>query len=118
VVLLVEDDASVRSTVKRILEKEGLEIVEAVDGLEALTVIQQDVAIIDLLLTDVNMPGMDGLALVRAARQLRGDLPILLMSGQILPVSNSPENVATIRKPFRRQALIAEVRKQISWRAT
>ncbi len=79
-ILVVEDVAAVREFVRRALESEGHEVSVAEDGLKGLAVIARD-SDIDLLLTDIVMPGLDGIAL---ALKVAKDFPrvrILLMTG-------------------------------------
>jgi CheY-like chemotaxis protein len=81
-VLVVEDDADVRDLVLAQLEDLGYATLAAANGSEALQLLQEPKNRIDLLLTDVVMPGgMTGIELVRAARALRPELPAILTSG-------------------------------------
>lgn len=68
VILAVDDSASMRQMVRITLEGAGYKVVQACDGIEALTIAKTNTA--DLVLTDVNMPRMDGLSLVRELRAL------------------------------------------------
>jgi two-component system, chemotaxis family, chemotaxis protein CheY len=68
VILAVDDSASMRQMVRFTLEGAGYKVVQAADGIEALSIARTNNA--DLVLTDVNMPRMDGLALVRELRAL------------------------------------------------
>jgi CheY-like chemotaxis protein len=79
-ILVVEDEASLRSLARRILELAGHRVVEAGDGVEALEV-AADLPTIDLLLTDLTMPRMDGATLADTLTGLRPGLPVLYMSG-------------------------------------
>jgi two-component system, cell cycle sensor histidine kinase and response regulator CckA len=80
-ILVVEDQESVRNVVRRALEDVGYRVLEAADGGEALAAYERHAGEVGLLLTDVVMPGMSGKELVRRARQLEPDLPVLYMSG-------------------------------------
>lgn len=80
-ILVTEDDESVRSFVKRALELDGHEIVTAEDGGEGLDVLKMESGRFDLLLTDIKMPVMDGIALALAAARDYPGLKILLMTG-------------------------------------
>ncbi len=79
--LLVEDDALVRSTLAEGLIDAGFEVIEAETAEAALNLIatRTDIAV---LLTDINLPGADGFALARAARRLRPRLPVVYASGR------------------------------------
>src|SRR6266852_3874551 len=80
-VLIADDEASMRSLVARAIAMDGHEIVTAQDGAEALEILTREQGAFDLLLTDIQMPIMDGIALaLSAARDFPG-LTILLMTG-------------------------------------
>jgi CheY-like chemotaxis protein len=80
-ILLAEDDEALRALCARALRMDGHEISTACDGAEALDVIARDDASFDLLLTDIRMPIMDGIALALAAARDYPALTILLMTG-------------------------------------
>jgi len=80
-VLIADDEASMRALVARAIAMDGHETVTAEDGAEALEILTREVGAFDLLLTDIQMPVMDGIALaLTAARDFPG-LTILLMTG-------------------------------------
>jgi two-component system, cell cycle response regulator CpdR len=80
-ILLAEDDEALRALCERALRMDGHEIATACDGAEALDVIVRDDASFDLLLTDIRMPIMDGIAVALAAARDYPTLTILLMTG-------------------------------------
>ena len=80
-ILLVEDEDAVRSFSARALRNKGYTVWEANSGEAALQLFQEEAAQIDLLITDVIMPSMDGPALVRRLREVRSDLKIIFISG-------------------------------------
>lgn len=80
-ILLVDDEVSVRSFLKRGLELDGHTVETAGDGAEGLDVLAATDSAFDLLLTDVRMPLMDGIALAQAAQEKWPDLVILIMTG-------------------------------------
>ncbi len=80
-ILLVDDEPTVRSAARRALEMHGYRVVVAAEGTEALTLFAQHRAEIRAILTDMMMPGMNGTALVRALQQLGARQPILGMTG-------------------------------------
>lgn len=88
-ILLTDDEAGVRTPLRRILEDFGYRVVEAEDGEEALAVAECLDGPIDLLLTDVVMPGMSGDELARRLGERRPTTKVLFMSGY------SPEAIAT-----------------------
>jgi Response regulator containing CheY-like receiver, AAA-type ATPase, and DNA-binding domains len=78
-VLLADDDNSGRTIFRRVLEYEGFQVIEASDGLSALEVLKTET--VDLLLTDIVMPGLDGLELIERAHQLQPQLRAIIMTG-------------------------------------
>jgi len=101
-ILLVEDEDMVRTVAERALTRQGYTVLTASDGEQGLARLEQ-AGPIDLLISDVVMPGMDGPAMVRAARAARPDLPVLFMSGyaeEQLRKSIDIPNVSFLPKPF------------------
>ncbi len=80
-ILIAEDEATVRALVTRALTQDGHDVVTTADGSEALEAFTQAKKPFDLLLTDIKMPVMDGLALAMAVARDDPSLPILLMTG-------------------------------------
>ena len=80
-ILLVEDDVAVRSMTQSLLERQGYSVLSASSGQEALDVAALQREQIDLVVTDVGMPGMSGPQLVERLRTTNGNLPVLFMSG-------------------------------------
>jgi two-component system chemotaxis response regulator CheY len=113
VVLAVDDSASMRQAVKLTLEGAGYRVVQAVDGLEALEYARQHP--VDLVLSDVNMPRMDGITLVRELRALEsfGSTPILMLtteSGEERRLAGRRAGATGwIVKPFDPQELLATI---------
>jgi len=101
-VLLVEDEPMVRSVAERALTRHGYSVITADNGEDALEILAKNEPV-DLLISDVVMPGMDGPTMVREARASRPDLKILFMSGyaeEQLRKSIDIENVNFLPKPF------------------
>jgi len=114
-ILLVEDESDVRHYVARILMRHGYTVVEAADGVEALSIVQDGKEAIEMILTDYTMPRMNGDELVGHAVEDRPDLKILYMSGctneNRLNLSNlKPEGSPLLKKPFSPQKLMCTVR--------
>ena len=112
-ILLVDDDEALRRFVWRILLKQGFHVIEASDGAEALEVASAYDQPIDLLLTDVIMPKVNGLALARGLLQERPGIRVLYMSGYMeksMLLAKHPESVL-LQKPFTPETLIAAVRQ-------
>lgn len=116
-ILVVEDDDAVRSITTRILRAQGYRILEAVDGQQALEVLEAHWESVDLLLTDAVMPRMGGRALAARARELYGDFPILFASGYSdeFVVQNQlfERGMALVQKPFTRDVLARKVREAL-----
>ncbi len=117
VILIVDDEAAVRTAAARVLARRAYRVIEAGDGLEALGVAERHDGPIHLLITDVRMPGMDGRELARQFRVARPESRVLLMSGYEDPVDAAPsappaaDDVgAVLHKPFTLDALTARVR--------
>jgi two-component system cell cycle sensor histidine kinase/response regulator CckA len=115
-VLLVEDEAMVRAVAERALARQGYSVVTAANGEEALELLEAGTKV-DLLVSDVVMPSMDGPTLVRHARERYPDLPILFMSGyaeEQLRKSIDLPRVAFLPKPFSVQQLAEAARAAIA----
>ena len=80
-ILLAEDEEALRAFITRALVQDGHEVVATADGGEALDALTRDKGNFDLLLTDIRMPVMDGIALALAAARDHPDVTILLMTG-------------------------------------
>lgn len=114
-VLLVEDEPMVRSVAERALTRHGYKVVTADNGEDALEILARNEPI-DLLISDVVMPGMDGPTMVRQARQDRPDLKILFMSGyaeEQLRKSIDIDNVGFLPKPFSVTELAEAARRAV-----
>jgi CheY-like chemotaxis protein len=80
-ILIAEDDDAIRNLVLRALGEDGHELTVTADGADALEILQQRNGAFDLLLADVMMPVMDGVALALAAGRAHPDVAIMLMTG-------------------------------------
>ena len=78
-ILIIDDERSIRSTLREILEYEKYEIVEAEDGAEGLQLIKKDD--FDLVMCDIKMPKMDGMEVLIASAEIKPDLPFIMISG-------------------------------------
>ena len=112
-ILSVDDDEAVRRFTRRVLMQQGFHVIEAGDGAEALEVASAYVQPIDLLLTDVIMPKVNGLVLAQELLQERPGIRVLYMSGYVeksILLAKHPESIL-IQKPFTPETLIAAVRQ-------
>ena len=106
-VLVVDDEAPVRGLAARALRRAGWEVIEAANGDEALETVTGDLA---LVVSDVIMPGLDGLGLVRALRERQPGLKALLMSGYADARQRNAlatQDIQFLGKPFRPAELVA-----------
>lgn len=114
-VLLVEDDPRVRLITSRVLRSAGYSVTEAAQGPEGLTCFEEHCEEIDLLLTDLVMPGqMTGRELADRCRERRSDLPVLFMSGYSKSVAGRELELAPgesfLQKPFTPSQILQSVR--------
>jgi signal transduction histidine kinase len=117
-ILLVEDDAMVRRLTEEMLRNSGYKVISAGDGTEAVQVLEAHPEKIDLLLSDVIMPGLNGRDLYERLKGIRPTLRVLFTSGYsdnvIAPNGVLDPNVAYLAKPFSRDVLVAKVREVLS----
>jgi nitrogen-specific signal transduction histidine kinase/CheY-like chemotaxis protein len=104
-ILLVEDDEAIRRMIQVFLEQKGYTVLEACDGLSALEAAQAHRGAIDLLMSDVVMPGMSGPQLALELRRHQPDLKLLFMSGFARDPKDfeqiDPASLYFLKKPFR-----------------
>jgi two-component system cell cycle sensor histidine kinase/response regulator CckA len=112
-ILLVEDERPVRSTVRRLLERHGYKVLEAANGHEALDLVASHDSEIDLVLSDMVMPGMGGTELASKVRTIAPKLPVLLMTGYteeaITRAGERPLDEHIIEKPFTLTTMLEKV---------
>jgi CheY-like chemotaxis protein len=108
-VLVVEDMPQARATAVGIMQALGCTVFDAYNGHQALKLLQAHPEI-QVLFTDVRMPGMSGTELAGAAQRLRPDLKIVLTSGYVGP-EDVPSNVCFVPKPWRAQDIAKAVTK-------
>ena len=112
-ILVVEDLESVRALTKDMLQAEGYDVLDASTPHEALGIVDSMREPIDLVLSDVMMPEMNGSELASAIREKRPGMPVLFMSG--LPKAlDCNEPGAFLPKPFTRAALLSHVRSRLA----
>jgi CheY-like chemotaxis protein len=110
--LVVDDDETVRESVAAILDSGGHQIILARDGQEAMQKYRARADQIDLVLMDVIMPKLDGIAAARAIRAAHPSARIILMSGCLEQVP--PEADAFLPKPFRSRELFEAVQRVLA----
>ena len=113
VVLVVDDEQGLRELLCRTLQAEGFETLEAGHGAEALEIMESGAESVDLVITDVVMPGMDGRELGRRIEQRWPDLPILYISAyevnDIFRRGSPRTSAPFLQKPFPLEGLITTV---------
>jgi CheY-like chemotaxis protein len=113
-VLVIDDDALVRATLRAILGGAGFEVVLASDGLDGLAEFRRQR--VDLVITDIVMPDMEGIETIRQIRDLEPSVPILAISGggrgvslDYLHMAQQLGATATLSKPFEADELLVAV---------
>jgi PAS domain S-box-containing protein len=114
-ILVVEDEAGIRALVRKILKRQGYNVLEAAGGEEALALCAQHRGGIDLLITDVMMPQMTGRELADRLRALRSELRVLYVSGYtddaMIQSGSFPAGTGFLQKPFTLGSLLGKVRE-------
>ncbi len=117
-ILVIDDEDGIRRAVRTVLERAGYRVREALSGLEALRLWHEEAS--DLVITDIHMPGMDGLELIRELYALSPHLPIIAVSGSgevasrdLLKDAGLSGPIRTLDKPFKISELLECVREAI-----
>jgi two-component system cell cycle sensor histidine kinase/response regulator CckA len=117
-VLLVEDEEPVRRVLRMMLERSGLRVIESASPIEACAVFEDDAARVDILVTDVIMPEMNGPTMAKRFLSRRPDLPVLFISGHsnVSPDLLTPDNprIAFLPKPVGATQLAVRVRELLA----
>lgn len=112
-ILIVDDDAIVVHSCRRILEAEGMDIQSADTVAAGLSILAAEK--IDMMITDIKMPGQDGFEMIKRARKIRPEMPILMMTGYLTAETIEAGRRAgadnCIAKPFTPEELIQAVKK-------
>jgi two-component system NtrC family response regulator len=115
-ILIVDDEKNYPMIIGELLQEEGYTSLTASSGMEALDILKTDT--VDLVLTDVKMPGMSGIQLLERIKQISPDIPVIIMTayGSVEKAVEAMHKGAYtfILKPFENQALIAHIAKAIS----
>ena len=116
-ILLVEDEESVRGLASHLLSSFGYQVMEASDGEKALEIIKENEGQIDLLISDVVMPGMDGPALLRAARPWLSKTRVMFISGyaerDLAKTLEEERSISFLPKPFTLRQLAERVKQEL-----
>ena len=113
-ILLVDDDRDIRSLTRTFLQHEGYSVFSSGDAERAVQIFRS-VPQIDLLVTDLYMPGRSGMELARELKSIRSELPVLMISGGIMEVDQEAklkeEGWSFLAKPFRLTEWLATVHR-------
>jgi CheY-like chemotaxis protein len=112
-ILSVEDDDDLRELVDTVLTSAGFRVVSAANAEAAIGLLEGEEPF-DLLLTDMVMPGLNGMALARIARRLRPNVRVLYTSGYWPHIVIEPDDRDLVRKPYIPTQLIARVRRSLA----
>jgi DNA-binding NtrC family response regulator len=115
-VLVVDDHETTRQTIARMLEAGGFTVVQASSAAEALERLARESGEIDMVLSDVTMPGMSGIDLSYQIRELYPSMPVAIVSGDVSELERSiigRTAVPFIKKPFHAESLYSAVREAI-----
>ncbi len=115
-VLVVDDDVTSRAAMRRVLEHQGYSVIVAEDALDALRMLERTHVPVDLLVTDVQMPGMTGDVLVGRIRESWPELPVVYVSGEprnARLVQQTSGAVQFLAKPFLPAELLETVREAL-----
>jgi two-component system cell cycle sensor histidine kinase/response regulator CckA len=118
-ILVVEDEASVRNSIKRVLTRQGYTVLEARHGADALQVIVVNKATIDLVMTDLMMPEMGGRELIPELQALPSPPRFVVMSGYderaVMQGDSFPPGTGFLEKPFTVEGLLQTVRAALDY---
>jgi two-component system response regulator HydG len=119
-ILVVDDEATIRESLLRTLKRAGYEVITAEDGEAALGVIRQKP--VDLMLTDLNMPRMGGLQLLKAAKMLSPETEVIVMTAYEVEVETAVEAMKDgayhfIRKPLKRPEILLNIARALEKQA-
>jgi len=116
-ILFVEDEDAVRGIAARLLRQRGYEVIEAADGEEALILAEEHAGQIDMMISDVIMPGLDGPSLLKKARKYLGDAPVMFISGyaesDFSDLLQDETGVSFLPKPLDIKTLAERVKQEL-----
>jgi len=112
--LVVDDDASVRKFIRAVLQSDGFQTSEAENGVQALELLRKLCGAMDLLVSDIKMPLMDGIALACTVRAEFPAIPIILVSGYAASEHGPSAAYEFLQKPFFPATLLALVNKALA----
>ena len=112
--LIVDDDSLITELFSQYMMRQGFRVLAALSGEEALATVANEGDALRLIVTDMTMPGMDGMTLAKALHALNPCLPVILATGHDMTESPHilpPNVVAVVRKPYRNKILAGQIRQ-------
>jgi DNA-binding NtrC family response regulator len=113
-VLVVEDHPPLRELIENVLNDAGYNVITAADGNEALRIVDENENSVDLLLTDLTMPGMTGDVLVQQFQRCSMNSPVVIMSGSDPGRATIHPGAYFLQKPFTSKSLLAIVLQSLN----
>jgi CheY-like chemotaxis protein len=118
-ILVIDDEPQVRAMLRQMLERGGYEVLEAEEGRAGIKLYQEQAP--DLIITDILMPGKEGIETILALRKAHPSVKIIAISGggrmgklDVLPIAKSFGAVRTLAKPFEREELLEAVQSVLA----
>jgi two-component system, cell cycle sensor histidine kinase and response regulator CckA len=116
-ILVVDDEVTVRRFVRALLEQAGHTVLEAACGDDALALLRDQAPLPELMLTDIVMPGMNGIALAARAHKLAPNLHVVFMSGFTQDYASELTGSVCLSKPFKPAELLSTVHSALALKA-
>ena len=115
--LIVDDEPLMTDLFEKFMSRRGFRVFTAATGTEALQIVEREKDRIRLVITDMTMPSMDGIALARELEKLAPSLPVMIATGHDADLESAggpPNIVAVVRKPYRNHLLIERIREVLN----
>lgn len=119
-ILVIDDEVQIRSMLKKMLEREGFNVIVASDGKEGMNLFDKEPA--DLVITDLIMPEKDGIEIIRELKKKSPDVPIIAMSGGgqaspdlYLTIAKALGAHAILEKPVENEIILKAVKKALKF---
>jgi CheY-like chemotaxis protein len=120
VLLIVDDEPLMTELFRHFMTKRGFRVLTAASGPEALAAVTTEAGAVDMVVTDMTMPGMDGLEVARRLAELQPDLPVIIATGHDPQGSNTPalpNVVGVVQKPYQNRVLAEFILEILQQRA-
>ncbi|BCA80786.1 response regulator [Desulfuromonas sp. AOP6] len=117
-ILIVDDEQVIRNGLQKVLERDGQQVTVACSGVQALECLQR--CSFDLVITDLKMPGMSGIEVLKAIRRLQPEVPVLIVTGYATAEMAAEVMVAGafdfLSKPFTPGQILYQTQRAVDWR--